>query len=83
MTAKDFDEIFDKGEEDVLQYADLSTLRKVNESAQRVNVDFPRWVVNRLDRESKRLGVSRQSLVKFWITERLDSLDRDDVKKAA
>jgi hypothetical protein len=83
ITAKEFDEIFDKGEEDVLQYADLSTLRKVNESPQRVNVDFPRWVVNRLDRESKRLGVSRQSLVKFWITERLDSLDRDDVKKPA
>jgi hypothetical protein len=83
ITAKEFDEIFDKGEEDVLKYADLSTLRKVNESAQRVNVDFPRWVVNRLDRESKRLGVSRQSLVKFWIIERLDSLDREDIKKAA
>ena len=72
IAAKEFDEIFDKGEEDILQYADLSTLRKINEKPQRVNVDFPSWVVNRLDRESKRLGVSRQALVKMWIAERLE-----------
>jgi hypothetical protein len=71
ITAKEFDEVFNKGEEDVLRYADLSTVRKVNEEPQRVNIDFPRWVVNRLDRESRRLGVSRQALVKLWIAERL------------
>ena len=74
ITAKEFDEIFDKGEEDVLQYADLSTVRKINEKPQRVNIDFPIWVVNRLDRESKRLGVTRQSLVKMWIAERLEKV---------
>jgi hypothetical protein len=72
ITAKEFDEIFDKGEEDVLQYADLSTIRKINEKPQRVNIDFPRWVVNRLDQESKRRGVSRQALVKMWIVERFE-----------
>jgi hypothetical protein len=82
ITAKEFDEKFDNGE-DISEYIDWSSARKINDAPQRVNVDFPRWVVNRLDRESKRLGVSRQSLVKFWITERLDSLDREDVKKPA
>lgn len=82
ITAKEFDEKFDNGE-DISEYVDWSSARNIHDVPQRVNVDFPRWVVNRLDRESKRLGVSRQSLVKFWITERLDSLDRDDVKKAA
>ncbi len=74
ITAKEFDEIFDKGEENVLQYADLSTIRKINEKPQRVNIDFPGWVVNRLDREAKRLGVSRQALVKVWIAERLEKV---------
>lgn len=74
ISAKEFDEVFDKGEEDILQYADLSTIRKINEKPQRVNVDFPSWVVNRLDRESKRLGVTRQSLVKMWIAERLEKV---------
>lgn len=82
ITVKEFDEKFDNGE-DISEYVDWSSARKIHDAPQRVNVDFPRWVVSRLDRESKRLGVSRQSLVKFWITERLDSLDRDDVKKAA
>lgn len=72
ITTKEFDEIFDKGEEDILQYADLSTIRKINEKPQRVNIDFPRWVVSRLDQESKRLGVSRQALVKMWIAERFE-----------
>lgn len=72
ISAKEFDEVFDKGEEDVLQYADLTRVRKINEEPQRVNIDFPRWVVNRLDRESKRLGITRQALVKIWIAERLE-----------
>jgi hypothetical protein len=74
ISAKEFDEIFDKGEEDVLQYADLTKVRKINDSPQRVNIDFPRWVVDRLDRESKRLGVTRQALVKIWIAERLERI---------
>ena len=72
ITAKEFDEIFDKGEEDVLEYADLTKIRKIHEEPQRVNIDFPRWVVTRLDREANRLGVSRQALVKMWIAERFD-----------
>lgn len=74
ITGKELDEIFDKGEEDVLQYADLTKIRKINEKPQRVNIDFPPWVVSRLDKESKRLGVTRQALVKIWIAERLEKV---------
>jgi hypothetical protein len=71
ITAEELDEKFDNGE-DISEYFDWSSARRINQEPQRVNIDFPRWVVNRLDRESKRLGVSRQALVKLWIAERLE-----------
>ena len=71
ITAKEFDEKFDNGE-DISEYVDWSSARRINEVPQRVNIDFPRWVVTRLDREANRLGVSRQALVKMWIAERFD-----------
>ena len=70
LTAAEFDEKFDNGE-DISQYIDLSNARRPNLEAKRVNVDFPTWVVNGLDREAARLGVTRQSLIKMWIAERL------------
>lgn len=73
ITAKEFDEKFDNGE-DISEYVDWSSARRINEIPQRVNVDFPKWVVERLDRESNRLGVSRQALVKLWIAERLEKV---------
>ncbi len=73
ITAKELDEKFDNGE-DVSEYFDWSSARSIHEKPQRVNIDFPSWVVNRLDRESKRLGVSRQALVKLWIAERLEKV---------
>ena len=73
ITAKEFDEKFDNGE-DISEYVDWSSARRINEIPQRVNVDFPKWVVDRLDRESNRLGVSRQALVKLWIAERLEKV---------
>ena len=72
MKASELDKIFDDGEEDILPYLDLSKARLVNLEAKRVNVDFPQWVVNGLDREAQRLGVTRQSLIKMWIVEKLD-----------
>ena len=67
ISAKDFDKKFDRGES-VLKHLDLdSTLR-------RVNVDFPGWTIEALDKESARLGVSRQALIKTWIVEKLDSI---------
>lgn len=66
ITAEEFDEIFDRGEENIVHYLDLRSVRRINQEPQRVNIDFPKWVVKRLDEESQLLGVSRQSLVKMW-----------------
>lgn len=75
--AKDFDEAFDRGD-DVTKYLDKSKVRRVNEQLRRVNIDFPAWVISSLDKEARRLGVTRQSLVKMWIAEKFDhSADAD------
>jgi hypothetical protein len=70
ITAQELDEKFDNGE-DVSAYFDLSKARRPNLEARRVNVDFPAWVVEGLDREARHLGVTRQSVIKMWIAERL------------
>ena len=67
---EEFDRIFDEGKEDITPYLDLSRIERPG--IQRVNVDFPKWMVKELDRESGRLGITRQSLIKYWIGERLD-----------
>ena len=69
--AKDFDSEFDKGL-DISKDLDKSTLRRVNEELKRVNIDFPAWVVERLDQEARRIGISRQSLVKMWIAQKFE-----------
>jgi Ribbon-helix-helix protein, copG family len=51
---------------------DLSTASRPNKQQRRVNVDFPAWMVESLDREARRLGVTRQSIIKIWIAERLE-----------
>jgi hypothetical protein len=71
MKAEDFDKKFDKGE-DVTKHLDLSEARRPAQNLKRVNVDFPQWMVTALDKEAKRLGVSRQALVKIWLAERLE-----------
>ena len=70
MKAREFDRAFAAGE-DVDALVDWSKARRPNVQARRVNVDFPAWVVESLDREARRLGVTRQSLIKTWIAERL------------
>jgi hypothetical protein len=71
MKADEFDKKFDAGE-DVSGDVDWSKARRPNLAIRRVNVDFPAWVVEALDREAARLGVTRQALIKLWIAERLD-----------
>ena len=73
MKAKDFDKKFDQNHRDIVADLDLSTKRRVNQEQKRVNVDFPTWVVNSLDREAARIGVTRQSIIKLWLVERLQS----------
>ena len=70
MKAKEFDQAFDDGEE-IVDQLDLAKARRPEQEQKRVNVDFPLWMIHQLDREAKRLGVPRQSLIKVWIAERL------------
>lgn len=70
MKASDFDEKFDN-DEDTSEYLDLGKAHRPNLDTKRVNIDFPEWMVNELDKEAKRLGVTRQALVKFWIASHL------------
>ena len=71
MKARKFDEKFDRGE-DITSDLDLSKARRMNQEPKRINVDFPTWMVESLDREAKRLGVTRQSIIKVWIAEMLE-----------
>lgn len=73
MKAKDFDKKFEEGQEDIVDDLDLSSARRVNQEQKRINVDFPAWVVESLDREAARIGVTRQSIIKVWLVERLQA----------
>ena len=71
MKAGELDKRFDDGE-DITGELDLASARRPNREQRRVNVDFPSWMVESLDREARRLGVTRQSIIKVWIAERLE-----------
>ncbi len=70
MKAKDFDKKFDEGKS-VVNHLDLSKARRPKLEQKRVNVDFPLWMIHSLDKEARRLGVPRQSIIKMWLAERL------------
>lgn len=70
LTAQEFERRFDEGE-DITPYIDESSVRRPGWEARRVNVDFPEWIIQKLDIQSKMIGVSRQSLIKLWIADRI------------
>ena len=72
MKAKNFDKKFDDNNQDIIDDLDLSTIKRPNQKQKRINVDFPSWVVDSLDREASRVGVTRQSIIKLWLVERLE-----------
>ncbi len=72
MKAKAFDKKFDDNIEDIIDDLDLSTIRRPNQEQKRVNVDFPVWIIDSLDKEANRIGVTRQSIIKLWLAERLE-----------
>jgi len=74
MKAKEIDKKFDDNKEDILDAFDLSKARRPNQEQKRVNVDFPTWMVTSLDKEAKHLGVTRQSIIKVWLAERLEKI---------
>ncbi len=71
MKAKDFDKKFDEGQ-NISKYLDISKARRPEQEQKRVNVDFPLWIIQSLDKEAKRLGVPRQSIIKGWVAERVE-----------
>ncbi len=71
MNSSEFDQRFDHGKS-VLEALDLSAARRPRLEQKRVNVDFPLWMVEQLDQEASRLGVTRQSIIKVWLAERLE-----------
>lgn len=73
MKSRSLDKTFDEGG-DISQHLDLSKAKRPNQAQKRVNVDFPLWMVQLLDKEAKRLGVPRQSIIKIWVAERLEKV---------
>jgi hypothetical protein len=73
MKAEEFDKKFDAGKS-VLNDLDLTRAKRPGQEQKRVNVDFPVWMIHRLDKEARKLGVPRQSLIKVWIADRLQQL---------
>jgi hypothetical protein len=72
MKAEKFDKKFDDNNSDIIDDLDLSSMKRLNQTQKRVNVDFPMWVIDSLDREASRIGVTRQSIIKLWLVERLE-----------
>jgi hypothetical protein len=70
IEAKEFDRKFENGE-DISEYLELEKTIRPRQEQKRVNVDFPVWMIKELDKEARKLGVTRQSIIKFWIAERL------------
>jgi len=70
MKTEAFDKAFDNGE-DVSKYLNFSKATRPGREQKRVNVDFPVWMIQSLDKEAQRLGVPRQAVIKVWIAERL------------
>lgn len=73
MKANELDKKFDDSNEDIIDDFDLTTAKRANREQRRVNVDFPIWMIDSLDKEASRLGVTRQSIIKIWLADRLES----------
>ena len=73
MKARTFDQRFDRGE-DIGQALDLARARRSLLAPRRVAVELPRWMIDTLDREARRLGVTRQSIIKVWLAEHLEQV---------
>lgn len=76
MKALEIDKKFDENKEDILEYFDTKNIKLVSESPKRVNIDFPTWMVESLDKEAQHIGVSRQAIIKMWLAEKLNSLGK-------
>ena len=73
MKAEQFGKTFDDGVDDIVDALDLSTMRRPHYRQRRINVDVPCWVIDSLDQAASRVGVTRQSIIKVWLVERLQA----------
>ena len=69
IAPEELDRLVDEGKENVLQYFDLDNLRRGD--SKRINIDMPMPFLAALDREAGRRGITRQSLIKAWLYDRL------------
>lgn len=76
MKANEFDKKFDDNGSEIISALDLSKAKRPMLDQKRVNVDFPVWMIESMDREANRLGVTRQSIIKIWLAERLEQINR-------
>lgn len=79
MKASKLDKIFDENQDDVLDYFDTSKVKMINEEIKRVNIDFPAWMVQSLDKEAQHIGISRQAVIKMWLADKLRDLNFNKV----
>ena len=77
--AKEFDKIFDDNKEDIIKYLDMSTIRRPNLEPKRINIDFPTWMVKKLDEEAQHIGVSRQAIIKTWLADKIIQVEQHKV----
>lgn len=82
MKAKTFDRKFESGE-DIIAHLDLEHAARPRLEQKRVDVDFPSWMIDGLDKEARRLGVTRQSILKVWLSERLEQTTPDHLLRGA
>lgn len=71
MKAAEFDKKFDENAVDIVKDLDLSQIKRPGYQQSRVNVDFPTWMIEAVDCEAERLGITRQAVIKVWIAERI------------
>jgi hypothetical protein len=70
ITAEELDRRFDAGE-DISEFLDWDKARRPGLEPRRVNVDLPAWMIQQLDRQADLIGVTRQSIIKVWLSERI------------
>lgn len=75
MKASNFDKKFDAGE-DVYDFLDIANAKRPGNSIKRINLDTPEWMIEALDSEARRIGTSRQALIKFWLADKLERVGR-------
>jgi hypothetical protein len=74
MTSDEMERLFDNGDEKYLDYFDLHTAHRENQEPHKIHISLPAWMVESLDREADRIGVTRQAVIKTWIDEKLQGL---------